>query len=74
VAVIHRIGLATQVKITACQPAKRNAFKVERLDQAGAFGLVRAVNSLRAPPPEVLCLTSRRREGRCRSSFGVHAR
>jgi hypothetical protein len=30
----------TQVKIAACQPAKRIALEVERLEQAGAFGLV----------------------------------
>jgi hypothetical protein len=32
--------LAAQIKIAACQPAKRNAFAVQRLEQAGAFGLV----------------------------------
>ena len=39
-ALVHRIGLANEVEIAACQPTKRNALEVERLEQPGAFGLV----------------------------------
>jgi hypothetical protein len=41
VAVVHRIGLAVEVEITARQLGERNALLVQGLDQAGAFGLVR---------------------------------